>query len=77
MIKIAHRGNTIGSNPLENAPEYIDKSLPDISKLDLISSSAKEIFISQRNINKIKIFNCVFIIINFYKNLLSYSLACY
>ena len=29
MIKIAHRGNTIGSNPLENAPEYIDKSLSE------------------------------------------------
>ena len=29
MIKIAHRGNTVGSNPLENAPEYIDKSLSE------------------------------------------------
>jgi len=29
MIKIAHRGNTVGSDPLENAPEYIDKSLSE------------------------------------------------
>ena len=60
MIKIAHRGNTIGSNTLENAPEYIDKSLSNGNKLGLISSSAIEKL--QRNNIKIKFLYFTFII---------------